>query len=191
MLSPDDPLYRKTAGRLAEEGSLSGFVACFAFEKDGALQTLIHQLKYGGMTAIGVELGRVLARRIPDLLGSLDGAGIVPVPLHRARLRERGYNQSDEISRGVSGVTGFPVYRNLLRRVHNTTSQTTLSLEERRLNVAGAFVISRPALSHVRQRTFLIVDDVVTTGSTICECSKALLEACADRTIACSIALAS
>jgi ComF family protein len=140
------------------------------------------------MTAIGVEFGRELAPTVQDLLGGLRVTGIVPVPLHRARLRERGYNQSEQIARGVAAVTGFPVCNRLLRRIHYTESQTTLRVEDRRRNVAGAFSLLQSA--PVQGGTFLIVDDVITTGSTICECSRVLLDAGAERTFACSVALA-
>ncbi len=185
-----DRMYQEAIRRLATDGLIAGLATQFYFEKDGPLQSLIHQLKYGGMTAVGVELGRRLAPRVQDLPGKLRITGIIPVPLHRARLRERGYNQSELIARGVSALTGFPVCNRLLRRSHYTESQTALSTDVRRRNVAGAFSPLRTALPSIRGGTFLIVDDVITTGSTMCECSRVLLDFGADQTFACSVALA-
>ncbi len=185
-----DPTYQEAIAGLAADGLISGFATRFYFEKDGPLQSLMHQLKYGGMTAVGIELGREVAPSVRDLPGGSRIAGIIPVPLHRARLRERGYNQSEQIARGVAAVTGFPVCTRFLRRARYTESQTTLSVEDRRRNVAGAFSIPQSALSSIRGGSFLIVDDVITTGSTICECSRVLLDCGAERTFACSPALA-
>jgi ComF family protein len=185
-----DPAYREAIAGLASDGLISGFATRFYFEKDGPLQSLIHQLKYGGMTAVGIELGREVGPSARDLTGGSRIAGIIPVPLHRARLRERGYNQSEQIAKGVAAVTGFPVCARFLRRSRCTESQTILSVEERRRNVAGAFSIPRSALPSIRGGSFLIVDDVITTGATICECSRVLLDSGAERTFACSLALA-
>lgn len=185
-----DRIYLEAMSRLATDGLVAGLATRFYFEKDGPLQSLIHQLKYGGMTAVGVELGHEVAPSVRDLMGDSGVAGIIPVPLHRARLRERGYNQSEQIARGIAAVTGMPIYNRLLRRARYTDSQTTLSIEDRRRNVAGAFSPHRSALPSIRGATFLIVDDVITTGSTICECSRVLLDCGAERTFACSLALA-
>ena len=186
----EDRIYQGAMRRLSTDGLIAGLATRFYFEKDGPLQSLIHELKYGGMTAVGVELGREVASSVEELLGDLRIAGIIPVPLHRGRLRERGYNQSEQIARGIAAVTGFPVCNRFLRRARYTESQTTLSIEDRRRNVAGAFSPFHSALPSIAGGNFLIVDDVITTGSTICECSRVLLDSGAERMFACSLALA-
>jgi len=189
-VGPGDRAYEETLAALAADGLVTGLASRFYFEKDGPLQSLIHQLKYGGMTAVGVELGREVAVSVRDLPVEPHINGIIPVPLHRARLRERGYNQSEQIARGISAVTGFPVCSRVLRRAKYTESQTALSVDERRRNVEEAFSILPPARQSVGGGTFLIVDDVITTGSTIRECSRVLLNGGAARAYACSVALA-
>ena len=139
------------------------------------------------MTAIGEELGRVLGERIRDV-GRGESGVVVPLPLHRSRLRERGYNQCACIARGVAAVTGRPVDHRLVRRVRFTASQTTLGHEERRDNVRGAFAV-RPHAS-VAGMTVLLVDDVVTTGATMRACASALCSAGARSVIACAVAIA-
>jgi ComF family protein len=119
-----------------------------------------------------------------------DGAisGLIPVPLHPAKCRERGYNQSEYICQGIHAVTGLRVITGLLKRQRYTESQTHLEIEERRKNVAGAFVLDPSA--EVSGRTFLIVDDVITTGATMSACAKTLGDHGAGIVIACSVALA-
>jgi len=187
-VSHNDALYARTAARLAAEGNITGLVSAFRFEKDGTLQSLIHHLKYNGITDIGVELGKQLGEGILPWLSNVAIAGLIPVPLHPAKCRERGYNQSEYICQGINAVTGLRVLSGLLKRRRYTESQTHLEIEERRRNVAGAFVPAPAA--KLSDLTYLIVDDVITTGATMSACAKTLAEHGASRVIACSVALA-
>jgi ComF family protein len=182
-----DDAYRDALVRLGLEGTVADFVAAWYFERDSPLRELMHRLKYGGMTPIGVEFGRVLGERIREA-GRGESGVIVPLPLHPSRMRERGFDQCACIARGVSTVTGRPVDARLIRRVRFTASQTTLGHGERRENVRGAFAL-RPHAS-VAGMTILLVDDVVTTGSTMRACASVLLGAGARSVIACAVAIA-
>jgi len=183
-----DERCRSARANLCAGGAVAGFVPLWYFEEGGPVQALVHALKYEGMTAVGMDLGRALGARI--LESGYGGAdAIVPLPLHPSRLRERGFNQADMIARGVSSVTGIPVAPSLVRRCRSTPSQTALAPGERRANVCGAF---RPARSVARGAgaTLLLVDDVVTTGATMRECAGTLRAAGARAVIACAAALA-
>jgi len=184
----DDALYGDMRQRLLADGSLADMASAFYFEKEGTLQTLIHRLKYDEMTIVGEELGKHVASSLAALLPVLPHACLLPVPLHRAKERERGYNQSTAIARGIYTITGLPVRPHILRRQKNTISQTHLNPEERRANVRDAFVVRDPAA--VRDRVIILVDDVITTGATILECARVLQAHHASAIYAASVALA-
>jgi ComF family protein len=146
------------------------FDRCFApYAYDGNIGHLITRLKYGHKLACARLLGAMLADRIPT--GNRDLPRIlIPVPLHPARMRERGFNQAVEIARAVSRRTGIPLDADLVRRTRATPSQVELPRRERLKNVRGAFAVSRAA----GWRHVAILDDVVTTGSTASEIARTL-----------------
>jgi ComF family protein len=189
-VSESDQHYQETLAKLASEGAISGLVAAYYFESGGALQSIVHQLKYSGMTSLGFFLGKRLGERVREDLGGVEVSGIVPIPLHFSKRRERGYNQSEYICKGIASVLPVPVEPGLVKRKVYTRSQTTLNSEERKLNVAGAFVLGKPRQLKVRDATLLLVDDVVTTGATMQSCARVLVDAGAARVIACGVALA-
>ncbi len=100
------PLFAGTAGTLCSAGDVTALFAAFVFEKDGPLRPLLHALKYGGNTAVGEELGAALGRKIASAPWAPRLTGIVPVPLHRAKQRERGFNQAEIIARAVAAILG-------------------------------------------------------------------------------------
>ena len=102
---------------------------------------------------------------------------IVPVPLHKARLRERGYNQSWLFAREIAARWQLPARDDLLLRVVNTRHQVGLSKAERVQNVSGAFAVPERALAEFRDKRVLLVDDVMTTGSTLLSCARTLHKA--------------
>ena len=185
-----DRHYRETLAGLTSEGTISGLVAAYYFETGGPLQEVVQQLTYGGMTSLGVLLGQQVGKRVRDELAGEQIAGIIPIPLHFSKKRERGYNQSEYICKGICAVLGVPVEPKMVMRKIYTQSQTTLSREERQQNVTGAFALRRHAAPRVKDATYLLVDDVVTTGATMRECARAILDGGASRVIACAAALA-
>jgi len=189
-VSTHDDLYRQQLARLTAQGLVEGLISLYHFEKDGTLQTLIHSLKYHGITHLGVEFGRKLGDAFRDEIVEAEVNGIIPVPLHRAKLRERGYNQSDHIARGLFESTGIEVLLNLVIRRKYTRSQAQLNAQERRENVGDAFEIHPSRVSVIRDGTFLLVDDVITTGATVESCAKVFIDNGAKSIIACSVALA-
>ncbi len=139
---------------------------------------MIRELKYHGVVANARVLGVLLAQAVDERASPLPRL-LVPVPLHVARLRERGFNQAAAIARYAGRILGIPHAGSAVRRVRDTPSQTELSVEERHRNVRGAFAVNGAramrrlsAAGHVA-----IVDDVVTTGSTVAELKRVLLAA--------------
>jgi len=189
-LNPDHPLLQETLEHLHRGGRVDSLVAPFLFEKDGTLQRLLHQVKYDGMERLAGLLGRAAGESLRASGVAVGAAGLVPVPLHRSKLRERGYNQSEAIARGIGLVTGAPVLPRLLERRKRTASQTHLSLEERRENVRNAFRLSHPAPPPGQGGTLVLVDDVVTTGSTLEACAAVLKDAGVKGIVACTVAVA-
>jgi len=135
------------------------------------LATAVHALKYGGDRALAAALADLITARLAIPRDAL----IVPVPLHRQRLRERRFNQAALIAQAVGGTAGRPVAGRGLRRATPGPTQTTLGAAARRQNLLGAFVV--PDAAVVRGRRVLLIDDVITTGATVDACARALLGA--------------
>ncbi len=162
------------------------FASLFFYNSDNGYRHICHRLKYDGDIPEGRHYSRELGRRLASSRLFSDVDLVVPVPLHWTRRLKRGYNQADIIAREVAAVLGARHSANLLVRRRRTETQTVLSVEEKKRNVAGAFAVSRGALSRLlsgrvgvkelRPRHILIVDDVMTTGATISECHTALRE---------------
>ena len=187
---PEDDLYQQFLAKLTGEGLISRLFSPFYFEKEGQLQSIIHGLKYQGYTSLGVKAGRKVGELI-EVADDLPKADVLlPVPLHPLKKRERGYNQSELICQGIEEVTGIPVRTDLLHRKKYTVSQTQLSFEERKENVGDAFEINEKRRDDISGKSFILVDDVITTGSTINACARELGDAGAVGVHAAAIALA-
>ena len=141
----------------------------------GVMRHLIHGFKYSDRhEALGLFAG-LMRGAGADLLKDADM--LVPVPLHRRKLFKRRYNQAALLARKLSAMSGMPANYIALRRTRSTPSQVGLPEHERRENVANAFAISRRGLAELRGRTVILVDDVITTGSTLNACARMLLDA--------------
>lgn len=187
VLARDHPALAAEA--LAKMGpDVQAVVSAYVFQKTGPLQALLHALKYQNADQIGTWLGEQAAGTVSAELPSIQL--VTPVPLHRAKERERGYNQAEMIAGGFSRRIGSVVVPDLLRRTRHTPTQTRLSIEQRRVNVDGAFEVPARHIGRLEGATVLVVDDVITTGATIASCARALRRAGAARVIAGSVALA-
>lgn len=183
-------MYQQFAAKLTSDGVVSRLISPFYFEKEAKLQSIIHGLKYQGYTSLGVKAGRKIGELIRANNDLSKADALVPVPLHPQKKRERGYNQSEFICRGIEEVTGICVRTDLLRRSKYTVSQTQLSFEERKENVGDAFELNEKRRDEISGKSFILVDDVITTGSTINACAGALHDAGPRRVHAAAIALA-
>jgi len=157
------------------EQAFSRAVAYGSFE--GKLRELIHVLKYEHMRPVAVVLGRRLAGAVCDALPECAAHSplVIPVPLHKSKERQRGFNQAELIARALVKylpATGWELNTSVLRRCRQTASQTGLTRLQRRLNVRGAFEVRLPEA--IIQRDILLVDDVFTTGTTVSECARVL-----------------
>ncbi len=140
----------------------------------GVIRELIHRLKYNREIWIVKVLSWILAQGLADeRLSGEDFDAIVPVPLHSKRLREREFNQSAHLAARLSRTTGIPV-RDVLARSRYTGTQTALDRSERRQNLRNAFSLRKNA--SVTDQNLLLIDDVLTTGSTLDACAAVLLE---------------
>jgi len=144
----------------------------FRFEKGSSYQALLHDLKYRGNKKAGSYLGNLLGYELKHSSFSACDS-LVPVPLHQKRFRERGYNQSEIIARGVSRVTGIPLESNLLKRSGHQNSQTSMGRYERFENVRDKFQLTRHP-PDMNGKKILLIDDVITTGATLEACSLVL-----------------
>ena len=149
--------------------------ALFYFETHAETAQILYELKYKNHPEIGEVMGRMTARELQrgDFFDGIDG--IVPVPLARKRERQRGYNQSLEIAKGVSEVTGLHIYNKVVKRNIFQGSQTSKGRWERNENVENVFELTDG--DSIRDKHLLIIDDVVTTGATVIACAKELARA--------------
>jgi ComF family protein len=169
-LKPDNPVAQLFWGRCQIEKA-----AAFSFyTRDSRIRKLIHQLKYKGIQEVGPELGRIYALSLKSsgFLGGIDL--IVPVPLHPSKKRKRGFNQSDLIAGGMSGVSGIPVDSCTLIRKTVSTTQTRKSRYDRWTNVEDIFRVKDQ--ERLMGKHILLVDDVITTGSTLEACANEILK---------------
>jgi competence protein ComFC len=148
--------------------AIDGIRSPFRFE--GVVREAVHQLKYRNLRALVPSLSEMLDDYLKTL--TLPADVLVPVPLHRKRLRERGYNQSLLLARGLGRLNSLPVVDNCLIRRKNTPPQArTSTVEERRDNVVGVFDCRDGRL---RGRQVLLIDDVATSGATLDACAAVL-----------------
>lgn len=166
-LIPNNPVEKRFWGKV-DVYRASSF---YFFEKGSPYRKLLHELKYKNNPDIGVIMGRLAAAELIESPDFLSITAIIPVPLHPNKLQKRGYNQSECIARGISEILNIPVYTNLVTKTKENTTQTSKGVYERYENTAGIFV-AEPSTSE--QEHLLVVDDVLTTGSTLEACIAAL-----------------
>lgn len=166
----DNPITDLFAGRIKIERA----TALFYFQKASEFRKLLHMLKYKNKPEIGVFLGKELGALMLNSgnFGNIDI--IIPVPLHIKREKQRGYNQSYMIGLGISKIMKISLNKDLLLRNEYTTTQTKMKKEERWANVSGKFIVSD--IEKLKNKHVLLVDDVVTTGSTLIACGEELLK---------------
>ena len=167
-LHPDNPLAQIFYGRV----KFHAVTACFFFAKSGKVQHLIHELKYKGNKDAGIFLGCQLGETIKEAPLFQDIDYLIPVPLHPKREKQRGYNQSLMIAKGIHEVTGIPIGDKYLIRAVHTATQTKKSAEDRYKNVKDIFEVRHH--KELENKHILLIDDVLTTGATLESCAHQL-----------------
>lgn len=165
---------------------IDAYTSLYVFEENGNLQKLIHALKYEKKFKVGFFLGEKLSEVRKKTILSWNADLIIPVPLFNLKKIERNYNQAYYIAKGVGKNLNIQIKDNLIKRMKNTVSQTTLNMSEREENVHGAFSILHK--TKIKSKRIIIIDDVITTGATVKEIAKILKEAGAEKVFALSVA---
>jgi ComF family protein len=155
-------------GCIEDPVEINGIRSPFLFE--GVIRQAIHELKYRNLRAITPLLSRYLNDYLKD--NPLPGDVLVPVPIHKKRLHERGFNQSSLLACELGRMSGLPVVEDCLkRRAHTPPQVRTASALERRKNIADAFICTN---KHLDGKQVILVDDVSTSGATLNTCAEAL-----------------
>lgn len=163
-----------TGGKVAAKKAmhLERAAAFLFYDKEYPIRRVIHLMKYADQPMIGFQLGRQAAMEM-QYADFFDGIEVImPIPLHKNRLRSRGYNQSEYIAYGLSSIIGIPVDTTHLKRVKDTPKQALQDAEGRKTNVAGAFAVNHP--EQMYHKHILLVDDLLTTGETMKACLQAM-----------------
>lgn len=173
-----------------------GLYSMWYFDKGGYLQHLLHNLKYNYLQSAGVELGSILGRSVLKRFDfdSMDHYGqkkpiLIPIPLHKSKLRKRGYNQARALAEGLMKSTKWDlIHEGAIVRVRKTKTQTGLNSLERAKNVNRAFMIRNP--DQLKNCRPVIVDDVFTTGATTFELADQIFKTTSERSVIITIAKA-
>lgn len=160
---PDNAVMQQLWGKAKVESAQ----AYLYFQKSGITQSLMHHLKYRGVKPLGTFLGE---RYAPSL--NIKPDYVIPVPLHKKKLRKRGYNQSELFAKGLADKLGAGLMTDNLYRNVFTETQTNKGRYERWENVKDVFALKQPEL--LQNKTVLLVDDVITTGATLIACAEVL-----------------
>lgn len=165
----------------------------FLIKEGDEFSKIIYQLKYGGMKKLGICLGELIGHELQIIIQTnniKEFDFILPVPLYKTKLRERGYNQSEYICKGIVKYLNSELIPDPVQRVRHTSTQTKLNREERISNMKDAFMINERYKEIIFGKRIIVVDDVVTTGSTLNEVIKVLKDNNCGVVMACTLAMA-
>lgn len=182
----DQPRANYLANQLLALQPLDGVVTLCFLNKGNKPEALIHHLKYSNRRDIGEEMGGILGKKIQNFIADYDL--LMPVPLHQKKLNQRGYNQATSIATGVSYVVKIPCISKVLTRKKHTESQTRKSRIQRFENVSNAFTVANK--EWVKGKKIVLIDDVITTGSTAITCAETLFANGAEKVFIAALAKA-
>lgn len=183
-LSTENPVAQRFYGKILLKNAFS----YLHFVKGGIVQNMLHHLKYKNNQEIGYLLGLMYGNELFKNGFSDEFEIILPVPLHKNKLKKRGYNQCDSIAQGLSDGLKIKWSNTTVQRVSANTSQTKKNRIERWENVESIFKITQ--LENIQNKNVLLIDDVVTTGSTLESCGHTIINANCKSLSICTIACA-
>ncbi len=176
------PWCMRCGKKLPEEGEYCAdcaekersFVRGRALYEYSSVAQSVYRFKYGGRREYAEYFGEEMAEYLGEFIRRVRPDGLVPIPLHESRRRRRGYNQAELLAKAAGARLGLPVYGGLLRRVKKTPPLKELNARERQNNLKKAFNVAQ---NDVKSKVYILVDDIYTTGSTVEEAAKVLMEA--------------
>lgn len=172
----DNPLEQRFYGQIPIERA----AAYFHYSPKSNYHHIIHLLKYYDHKKIGIYMGRCMASYITDESNFFDDIDcIIPIPLAKERLKQRGYNQCSLIANGVSEITGIPIIEGMVERIVNNPTQTRQSHDTRWKNAEGIFQAT-PTIKQLKGKHIMLIDDICTTGATLTSCAKTIATALND-----------
>jgi len=165
----DNPVEKIFWGRMRVEYATS----LLFFDKGSKYRHMLHELKYKGKREVGVFLGKLMGARLLETeMKTIDF--IIPIPLHPLKLKKRGFNQSEEIAKGVAMAMKKPIVSNSLKRIRHSSSQTYKGRFDRWKNTEGIFDVENAEL--LMNKHILLIDDIVTTGATLEAAGSSILK---------------
>ncbi|MBW7935958.1 MAG: ComF family protein [Flavobacteriales bacterium] len=183
-LMPDNPVEKVFRGRAKVDFAAS----LYFFQKGLRVQHILHAIKYKQNKKLAYFLGEYYGTQVKDVLQKWQVDMFIPVPLHPAKLRQRGYNQSAEFAKGLTASTSIPTRTDLLTRTVYTETQTRKARFERWENVKDKFAVTNTG--ELTGKHIILVDDVITTGSTLESCAQVIQQMGVDKTGVLTIACA-
>ena len=165
----------------------------FRFYEDSDIQTVVHHFKYTGMKKLAYFMGSYLCKQLTENKYNFDVKEfdiISPIALYKTKFRERSYNQSDYLSRGINSILNIQYIPDLLIRIKNTKTQTHLTRKEREENLSNAFIVNKKYSDAIEGKKIIVIDDVVTSGSTLNEAIKELKKTNVSKICALTLAMA-
>ncbi|NMC51288.1 ComF family protein [Candidatus Kuenenbacteria bacterium] len=189
VVCKEPTVFGQTHRSCQEKTALDGVIVAAEWE-DKLLQEAIHKYKYSFVKGLAEPLAQILIKKItpprqaiwagePQMVQLLKSKNIIlaPIPLHRRRLNWRGFNQAELLAERIGREFGWPIMPLLMRRNKYTKPQAKLKKEEREKNLQGVFGMSDELEKGLKDKTVLLIDDIITTGTTMNECAKILKEA--------------
>lgn len=157
---------------LKDMPNIEDYNTLFLYDKENNFSDVNQRIKYNNQPKLGKMLGAFAAKEFSRWFANCQVDALLPVPLHRKREKQRGYNQSMKIAEGISEVTHIPILNDVFERIVNNKTQTHKNFAERQENVKGIFQLTQP--ERLKGKRIMLIDDVMTTGATISECVKIL-----------------
>lgn len=183
----EDKMISEFKRKFEEHKIITQFKSLFLFENDSPIQTVLHNLKYENKFMLGKYIGSLINDYLAEDIYTWKADYIIPVPLHKLKKAQRGYNQSQFIVNEIGKLLKIKTKPTFIKRIKYTETQTTMNLIERRKNMKEAFQICNQ--KKIKNKRFVIVDDVITTGATIEACGNLLKQNGAAEIFALSVAL--